>query len=315
MVSHSEVPRLIFESAPQEEYQMAEAKVKTRFAPSPSGFLHLGHAYSALLAHDFALSEAGAFLLRLEDIDVSRSRPEFEEAIKEDLSWLGLRWEAPVRRQSDHFKEYEALIKTLSARGLTYPCFCTRKEIAAEIEAAGAAPHGPDGPIYPGTCKALSTLEAKVKVDAGQSYALRLNADKAHRQLDKEGRLPLTISSLTDLTSDRVKVEPVDTHLFGDVVLARKDVPTSYHLSVVHDDALQGITHVIRGEDLQEATHVHAVLQALLGYEAPIYFHHPLICDEFGRRLAKRDQDQTLRALREAGVTPQGIWALVGINR
>jgi len=271
----------------------------TRFAPSPSGYLHLGHAYSALYAEKAARESGGRFLLRIEDIDRGRCRPEFETAIYEDLAWLGLSWEEPVRRQSDHMDEYRVTASALEARGLLYPCFCTRKEILAEVEAAGHAPHGPDGPLYPGTCRKLSADERLARKTAGDAFALRLDVNRA---LAETGPL-----SWTEISEGEIAADPA---LFGDVVLARKDVPTSYHLSVTMDDALQGVTLVTRGVDLKPATHVHRLLQALLGLPTPRYDHHGLLTDELGRRYAKRDKAATLRALREAGRTPEEVRAL-----
>lgn len=284
-----------------------KSQIRTRFAPSPSGLLHAGHGYSAIAAHDFARARGGAFVLRIEDIDVSRCRPEFDEAILEDLGWLGLEWEKPVRRQAEHFDEYREAIKRLAEQSLTYPCFCTRKDIAAEIEGAASAPHGPDGPHYPGTCRALTDDEREARVAGEEPFALRLDIEKAVAHLRASGALPLHFSELTTLSSDDEMVLEVDPHLFGDIVLARKDVPTSYHVSVVLDDHLQAISHVIRGEDLREATHIQRVLQALLGFDPPKYFHHPLVRDETGRRLAKRDRDLTLRALKEKGASPEDV--------
>lgn len=285
----------------------AHPGIRTRFAPSPSGLLHAGHGYSALAAHDFARARGGDFVLRIEDIDLSRCKSEFDAAILEDLGWLGLEWEEPVRRQAEHFDEYAEVIARLTDEGLTYPCFCTRKDIAAEIEAAVSAPHGPDGPHYPGTCRALSEDERQARMAAGDPFALRLDSEKAVEHLRAAGALPLQFSELVALSTDEEMVHSVDPHLFGDIVLARKDIPTSYHVSVVLDDHLQAISHVIRGEDLREATHIQRVLQALLGFEPPKYFHHPLVCDETGRRLAKRDRDLTLRALKKTGASPEDV--------
>lgn len=289
-----------------------DKNVRTRFAPSPSGLLHLGHGYSALLAHDYAAAHKGTFVLRIEDIDLARCRPEFDAALLEDLAWLGLTWEEPVRRQREHFEDYRQAIQRLDEMGLTYPCFCTRKEIAAEIEAAITAPHGPDGMHYPGTCRGLGGEERGSKQEAGSPCVIRLDARKAAAYLHGRSVLPLFFEELVSLQSDETARVEVDPQLFGDIVLARKDIPTSYHVSVVLDDHLQEISHVIRGEDLREATHIHAVLQALLEFEAPIYFHHPLVRDEAGRRLAKRDKDETLRALRETGATPKDVRARFG---
>ncbi len=274
--------------------------IVTRFAPSPTGLLHLGHAYSALLAFETAQSARGRFLLRIEDIDVTRCRPEFETAIYEDLAWLGLSWEAPVRRQSEHFAEYRAALNRLTERDLLYPCFCTRAEIKAEIVRAGAAPHGPEGPVYPGTCRALPTAERERRIERGDAYALRLDMEQATRDTG--------VLVWHDLERGQVMAEP---QLFGDVVLARKETPASYHLAVTLDDHLQGVNLVTRGVDLFPATHVHRLLQALLGLSTPEYRHHRLILDTEGRRLAKREGAPTLRALREAGETPAGIRAMI----
>ena len=275
--------------------------IVTRFAPSPTGELHLGHAHSALFAFAAARDSGGRFLLRIEDIDPTRCRPEFTDAILADLSWLGLTWEQPVRRQSEHFEVYRAALARLEEMGLLYPCFCTRKDIAREIEGAGNAPHGPDGPLYPGHCRSLSPAERADRLAAGHAFALRLHMDDA---LGRAGELRW---------HDRDKGEQLARpDLFGDVVLARKDTPTSYHLAVSVDDALQGVTLVTRGEDLFAATHVHRLLQALLDLPPPAYAHHRLLTDEQGRRFAKRDRSLTLRALRQAGRTPQEVRALAG---
>lgn len=274
----------------------------TRFAPSPTGRLHLGHAYSALLAHDLAQAAGGRFLLRIEDIDAGRCRPAFVDGILEDLAWLGLRWEQPVRHQSAHLDDYAAALARLRAADLIYPCFCTRADIAAEIARAGSAPHGADGPLYPGLCKALAADVAAARIAAGVPHAWRLHADRAATLTG-----PLTF---TDAVYGTIAVAP---GLFGDVVLARKDTPTAYHLAVSVDDALQGVTLVVRGNDLLAATHVHRTLQALLGLPEPCYHHHPLRTDASGRRYAKRDGALTLAALRAQGTTPAAIRALVGL--
>jgi glutamyl-Q tRNA(Asp) synthetase len=271
----------------------------TRFAPSPTGFLHIGHALSALFARDQA-GPGGRFLLRLEDIDLTRCRPEFAAAIEQDLAWLGLDWVRPVRAQSDHFAEYATALAGLGERGLVYPCFCTRS--AAQVEAAGAvaAPHGP-GPLYPGTCRRLSATERADRIAAGLPHALRLDVGKARAETG-----PL---AWRDLDRGMLAAEP---ERLGDVILARKDCPTSYHLSVTWDDALQGIDLVTRGEDLVEATHVHRLLQALLGLPVPVWRHHPLLLDAQGKRFAKRDRAPTLRAMRETGKTAAEVRALAG---
>lgn len=274
--------------------------VITRFAPSPTGYLHLGHAYSALFAARAASGTDGRFLLRIEDIDRVRCRPEFEEAIYEDLTWLGLEWETPVRRQSDHFDDYARALDKLSAAGLTYPCFCTRKEIEAEIDAAGGAPHGPDGPVYPGTCRRLSGAERDDRIGAGEAHAVRLDVEQALAQTG-----PLTWH---DAVSGDVTATP---RRFGDVVLARKDTPTSYHLAVTLDDHIQGVTLVTRGTDLFDATDIHRLLQALLNFDAPDYHHHPLLTDADGKRFAKRDKSLTIRELRASGKAPDDVFALM----
>ncbi len=272
----------------------------TRFAPSPTGLLHLGHAYSALAAFNQAKASGGRFLLRIEDIDQGRCRPEFVDTILQDLAWLGLTWEEPVRRQSEHFEDYAIALQTLKKRGIAYPCFCTRKDIQKEIQRAPSAPHGTDGPVYPGTCRTIDHTEALDRIAAGQSHAWRLNLNAALATLD------LTDAHLSwhDQMRGLVTAEP---ELLGDIVLARKDTPTSYHLSVVWDDALQGVTHVIRGEDLFEATHIHVVLQKLLGLPTPHYCHHKLLTDHDGKRLAKRDKSLTLAGLRESGMDAQTL--------
>ncbi len=271
----------------------------TRFAPSPTGRLHLGHAHSALFARQAV--GGGRYLLRIEDIDRGRCRPEFEAAIYEDLAWLGIEWETPVRRQSDGMAAYAAALAALEALGVLYPCFCTRKEIAAEIERAGYAPHGPEGPLYPGVCRGLTTAARARRLAEGAQHALRLDAARA---TDLTGAL-----EFSDRGCGRVAVEP---RLLGDVVLARKDIGTSYHLAVVVDDALQGVTLVARGEDLLPSTHVHRVLQALLDYAMPEYHHHGLLTSEAGRRLSKRDGAATLEALRAEGVPPAEVRGMAG---
>lgn len=266
----------------------------TRFAPSPTGLLHRGHAYSAL----FAAAAGERFLLRIEDIDRTRCRPGFEAAIYEDLAWLGLVWEQPVRRQSEHFADYRAALGRLDALDLLYPCFCTRKDIAASAD----APHGPDGPIYPGTCRHLSPLERAARTEEGRPYALRLDMAQASRQAG-----PLTMVE----SGRRIAAEP---SVFSDIVLARKDTPASYHLAVTVDDALQGITLVTRGEDLFPASFVHRLLQALLDLPEPEYRHHKLLTDPAGKRLAKRDNAEPLRAMRERGVAPEDIRRELGLD-
>jgi glutamyl-Q tRNA(Asp) synthetase len=265
----------------------------TRFAPSPTGLLHLGHAHSALCGWTAARAAGGRFLLRLEDIDETRCRPEFADAILEDLAWLGLDWDGEVRRQSEHMGDYRAALAKLAGLGLVYPCFCTRAEIRAEIAGAGAAPHGPDGPLYPGTCRALGEEERAARIAGGAPYALRLDVATA-------------AAGQTGLFWDdeRLGQQIADPVRHGDVVIARKETPTSYHLAVTVDDALQGVTLVTRGEDLAPATDIHRLLQAVLGLPTPRYRHHALLRDASGRRFAKRDRALTLAALRASGVTP-----------
>lgn len=277
------------------------AAVVTRFAPSPTGHLHLGHAHSALLGWQAARRSGGRFLLRLEDIDGTRCRPEFAAAILADLAWLGLDWDGEVRRQSAHLAEYRAALDRLAAQELLYPCFCTRAAIAAEIARAGAAPHGPEGPLYPGTCRLLAPAERAARLGWGEPFALRLDMGRA---LARAGAL-----DWEDEIAGRVAADPASQ---GDVVLARKEMPTSYHLAVTLDDALQGVSLVTRGVDLFAATHVHRLLQALLGLPVPRYRHHALLVDASGRRYAKRDRAPTLRALREAGRSAAELRALAG---
>jgi glutamyl-Q tRNA(Asp) synthetase len=240
----------------------------------------------------------------MEDIDTGRVRPEYEAELLEDLRWLGLSWEEPVRRQSEHFADYEAALRELSGLGLLYPCFCTRREIQVELARAASAPQGPDGPLYPGTCRALSSAEREDRVAAGQSFALRLNVDLAVQQAGPGLRW-------RDLQYGECIS---DAGIFGDVVLARKETPTSYHLAVVVDDALQGISLVTRGEDLLLATHLHRLLQQLLRLPVPTWRHHRLICDAQGRRLAKRDLATSLRSLKSDGWTPERVWEQVGLR-
>ena len=269
--------------------------ILTRFAPSPTGYLHLGHAYSAFFAARAA--EGGTFLVRIEDIDPVRCKPEFTAAIFEDLHWLGLKWQEPVRYQSQHHADYTAALDALRDRGLVYPCFCTRSEIEREAQGAAGAPHAEDGsPIYPGTCRHLSYKERAEKLARSGTANWRLDVAAALKTVE-----PL---SWYDRGQGYQQARP---ELFGDVVLARKDVPTSYHLSVTVDDHLQGVTRVTRGEDLFASTHIHRLLQALLGYDTPEYHHHGLKADAYGRRYAKRDQSVTLRALRSGGATPESI--------
>lgn len=267
----------------------------TRFAPSPTGRLHLGHAYSALFARQEARTSKGRFLLRIEDIDTIRCRPEFEAGITEDLEWLGLTWETPVRRQSEHMAEYQAALERLDGDGFVYPCFCTRAEIRAEIARAGAA-HGPDGPLYPGLCRNLDPGERRARKAAGEPHALRVDVAKASAAVGEV--------FWRDRVQGRILATP---DVLGDVVIARKDVPTSYHLAATLDDHLQGVTLVTRGADLFAATHVHRLLQALLGLKTPDYDHHKLIFGSDGQKLSKSTQAPSLKSLREAGHSPEEV--------
>ena len=282
-----------------------------RFAPSPNGYLHLGHAYSALLNHDLAQRAGGRLLLRIEDIDPARCRPEYEDAIYQDLGWLGVAWEAPVRRQSEHLADYRRALETLSAQGLVYPSFESRAEIAklvAAREADGPWPRDPDGaPLYPGSAKRLSDEERTRLVASGAPYALRLDMAAA---IARVGDLSWTEQGEgPDGETGRMTANP---QAWGDVILARKETPTSYHLSVVVDDALQGVTDVVRGQDLFHATGVHRLLQRLLGLPEPVYRHHRLVRDEAGQKLAKSTGSTGLRELRGAGMTPSDVRRAVG---
>jgi glutamyl-Q tRNA(Asp) synthetase len=288
-----------------------------RFAPSPNGFLHLGHALSALINFDMAHAVGGRLLLRIEDIDRTRCHPEFEAAIYEDLSWLGIIWEEPVRRQSEHFHDYRAALARLDAQALVYPSFESRAEIAAlvaERETKGPRrdpwPRDPDGaPLYPGIAKALSTAERRRRIEAGEVYALRLDMAAARA---RAGRLDWTETGVgPGGESGAVAAAPA---AWGDVVLARKETPTSYHLSVVVDDALQGVSQVVRGEDLFWSTSVHRLLQELLGLPAPTYHHHRLVLDPDGRKLSKSTRATALRTLRQDGATPAQIRQMVGLR-
>ncbi len=264
--------------------------IATRFAPSPTGRLHLGHVLAARVAHSLARQDGGVFLLRHEDIDGPRVREEFYAGIEEDLRWLGLDWDSEPLRQTTRIAAYEAALQTLRERCLVYPCFCTRREIQEEWARMGAAPQGSDGPAYPGTCRGLPVDLAMAKIAACMPFAWRLDSEKAAAVTG-----PLRFHDL------RFGEIPVNPALLGDVVLARKDIGTAYHLAVVVDDAFQQITHVTRGEDLLASTHVHRQLQALLGLPEPAYLHHPLVLDEQGRRLAKRHDSLSVAALRESG--------------
>ncbi len=270
--------------------------VVTRFAPSPTGRLHLGHAYSALFAWRRARDAGGKFLLRIEDIDRARCREEFVAGIVEDLTWLGIDWDGDVRRQSEHFSDYRVALDRLDAMGMLYPCFCTRADIAR----AASAPHGTEM-IYPGTCRHLAADERRRRIAAGGAYALRLDVSRA---LDRTGPL-----DWIDEAAGTIAADPLS---LGDVVLARKDTPASYHLAVTVDDAIQGVALVTRARDLFAATHIHRLLQALLDLPVPHWHHHKLLTDTAGKRFAKRDRAMTLQEMRAAGTTPEQVRALAG---
>ncbi len=278
----------------------------TRFAPSPTGRLHKGHAFSALTAWSAAKAAGGSFTLRIEDIDPTRCRPEFETAILEDLAWLGLDWETPVRRQSDHLLDYAAVIDALNARGLLYRCFRTRKEILDDI---GDAPHGAMEAVRPGPHPAD---EEKRLLEEGRPFAWRLSLDRARQELGEAAWSDMSFIEEGAGPAGETGVLPVRPDAAGDVVLARKDTGVAYHLAVTHDDALQGIDHVIRGEDLFEATHVQRLLQTLMGWPALAYRHHRLLTGPDGRRYAKRDRSVTLAELRAEGLTAEALRTELG---
>ncbi|MGO9008233.1 MAG: tRNA glutamyl-Q(34) synthetase GluQRS [Beijerinckiaceae bacterium] len=279
-----------------------------RFAPSPNGCLHLGHAFSALMNHEMALATGGTFLLRIEDIDAERCRPEFEQAIYEDLRWLGLGWEEPVRRQSQHFADYADALRGLEQRGLLYPCFCSRSDVMHAVTDHLEWPRDPDGSrLYPGTCRRMSTQERRRRLAEGQPAAYRLDMEAALAEAGHE----IGWRDYGDGVQGRdVVAEPF---LWGDVVLARKDIAASYHIAVVVDDALQGVTNVVRGEDLFMATSLHRLLQILLDLPAPCYHHHELLRDSAGRKLSKSLRAKTLRALRQEGLSPVRVKQQLGI--
>ncbi len=274
--------------------------MRTRFAPSPTGRLHLGHVLAAKVAHALAREAGGLFLLRHEDIDGPRVREDFYAGIEEDLKWLGLDWDGNPLRQIRRIYAYDAALDSLRQKNLVYPCFCTRREIQEEWARIGAAPQGPEAPVYPGTCRSLTEETRQEKIQSGTPYAWRLDAAEA-------GSLagPLTFR---DLRFGEISVNP---QRLGDVVLARKDIGTAYHLAVVVDDAFQEITHVTRGEDLLSSTHVHRLLQVLLDFPEPLYLHHELVLDENGNRLAKRNDSLSIATLRKNGVTPSQIFSRI----
>jgi glutamyl-Q tRNA(Asp) synthetase len=279
--------------------------VRTRFAPSPTGRLHLGHALAARVAHDLArATPGGCFLLRHEDIDGPRVREEFLQGIEQDLAWLGMQWDETPLRQTARGEAYEAALAQLREKRLVYPCFCTRREIQAELATMAAAPQGPETPVYPGTCRKLSTAEQQQRIAAGIPHSWRLDALAAAVLTG-----PLTFH---DLRFGTIAVNP---NLLGDVVLARKDIGTAYHLAVVVDDAFQRINHVTRGEDLLPSTHIHRLLQALLDLPEPVYLHHRLVSDEHGQRLAKRCDALAIAAMRRAGLSAAEVLEKAGSSR
>ena len=276
-----------------------------RFAPSPNGQLHLGHAYSALLNYELAQKTGARFLIRLEDIDTTRCTQALAKQCLDDLRWLGLTWEEPVRVQSHHFADYRTALNRLESLGLLYPCFCTRRDIGQHSHA-----HDPDGaPLYPGTCRHVSDSESRARIDSGTPYALRLRMDEAL----KIAATPLTYPRLTSFRrpADTTKAQPAR---WGDAIMARKETPTSYHVSVVFDDALQHITHVVRGADLEAATDLHALLQSLLGLPTPTYHHHALITHN-GDKLSKSKNSPSLASLRAQGTTPDEVRNMLYIER
>ena len=272
-----------------------------RFAPSPTGPLHLGHAYAAVFAYELAMEKGGRFLLRFEDIDVTRVRDQYYLAIERDLAWLGIHWDGTPIRQKDRLPAYTESLLKLKSLHVVYPCFCTRREIQQELKSMIHAPHGPEGEaMYPGTCRDLTPTERAERIGQGQAHCWRLDARRA---IELTG--PLVFE---DQIKGRLDVDPL---LLGDVVLARKDIATSYHLAVVTDDHFQGVTDVTRGEDLLSSTHVHRILQSLLGLAVPVYHHHRLIVDEDGKRLAKRDDALSLATLRDQGKKREDILAML----
>ena len=289
-----------------------------RFAPSPNGLLHLGHAYSALVNAEFAKRLRGKLILRIEDIDITRCRPEHDEAIIRDLAWLGLSFDEPIRRQARHFDDYRLLLRRLREAGLVYPCFATRKQIAQAVAAREAetgtpAPRDPDGaPLYPRLCAGLDPAEAQARIESGEPFALRIDMAKALAEAERIAPEGLAYARFDrDGTVTRV---PADPARWGDAVLMRKEIPTSYHLAVVHDDAAQGITHVVRGRDLEPATDLHVLLQCLLRLPTPLYHHHDLIRDESGEKLAKSRVSTPIAQLRDEGADPAALRAMLGFK-
>jgi glutamyl-Q tRNA(Asp) synthetase len=278
------------------------ARLICRFAPSPNGFLHLGHAYSSLMNARLARAHDGLLLLRIEDIDRARSKPDFERALREDLSWLGLDWPRPERRQSEFFDAYRAALDDFCARGLAYPCFCTRGAVAAQVAGRADWPRDPDGaPLYPGACRDLSSRRRAERIAAGEKYALRLDMARALAEIGA----PLTYREYFEGEAPRTMTARPD--LWGDAVIGRRDIPASYHLACVHDDAAQGITDVMRGADLEPATGLHVLLQKLLALPTPDYRHHRLVLDADGDKLAKSKSSVPLRQMRASGVTARQV--------
>jgi glutamyl-Q tRNA(Asp) synthetase len=279
--------------------------IRTRFAPSPTGLLHIGHAYSALFSFNEAIKQDGEFILRIEDIDINRCKDEYEKAIYEDLKWLGLSWPEPVRRQSDYLDDYKNAVSQLLEINVLYPCFCTRKDIQRETKLSAIAPHGPEGPIYPGTCKHLEEEDREKKISENTPYAFRRNVDKARKHIGHD-------IYWFDYHKGKQKARP---ETLGDIVIARKDIMTSYHLSVTLDDHLQDISIVTRGEDLFYATHMHRLLQELLNLNVPEWHHHNLLLDDKGKRFAKRNKSVTLKELREnENKNPEDIMKMIGLS-
>lgn len=284
--------------------QVLSQSIVTRFAPSPTGHLHLGHLYAAQIARDFAAERGGIFLLRHEDIDTTRVRPHFYTEIEEDLSWMGIKWHGEALRQSTRLDHYLSALEELKDKQLVYPCFCTRKDVEQEISSLQSAPHGPEGPLYPGTCRSLHPEQINQKLAANEIPSWRLDAARAQEVC---GHL-----SFSDLRHGHTQV----IHgILGDIILARKDIGTSYHIAVVIDDAFQNVSHVTRGDDLFHATHLHRVLQHLLHLPEPTYLHHALIADISGQRLAKRHASLSIRSLRAQGFTPRQILQLLDNSR
>jgi glutamyl-Q tRNA(Asp) synthetase len=279
----------------------------TRFAPSPTGYLHIGHAFAAITAYEAAKKAGGRFLLRIEDTDHTRCRPDYEQAIYDDLAWLGLTWETPVRRQSDYYTDYDKILQELIDKGLVYRCFQTRKEIQAALASARNLTMGPDGPVYIGT--PLPPAEEAAALEAGKPFAWRLSMTACKENLGGAWHNLMFTEEDTGPEGETgtIKATP---DLFGDVVIARKETGTSYHLAGVHDEAVQGISHVIRGQDLFAATHIHVLIQRLLDLPTPIYRHHRLLTDENGKKFAKSDKSKTIRAWREEGKSPADLIAL-----